>query len=166
MILYSHRGNLETANAKLENSITYIETAISAGFAVEIDLRMIGNDLYLGHDYPQYLVKQEWIHEQKENLLIHVKDFNALSSILKNGYDWHYFCHNNDPFAITSKGLSWLHSIENMPTENTIVPLITYDLVKSYVWTNVYGICSDYIIACKNKFTGLGAESHYPCGSG
>ena len=38
MYLISHRGNLEGPKAEYENSISYIENAISKGFEVEVDV--------------------------------------------------------------------------------------------------------------------------------
>ena len=38
MILISHRGNINGRSFKDENQPTYIDTAISAGYDVEIDI--------------------------------------------------------------------------------------------------------------------------------
>jgi glycerophosphoryl diester phosphodiesterase len=57
MKLIAHRGNINGPNPLRENSIDYIEEAISEGFDVEIDLRVEDNQCYLGHDDPQYFVK-------------------------------------------------------------------------------------------------------------
>lgn len=43
MILISHRGNLSGLNPDLENSEKYINTALSLGFDVEIDIRNVSN---------------------------------------------------------------------------------------------------------------------------
>lgn len=151
MIFYSHRGNLYGPKPELENQTEYIETSINGGFNVEIDLRVIGEDLFLGHDFPQYKTSRDWIEQHKEHLLIHVKNFNALSLIVKHNFDWHFFCHNNDSFTVTSKSYIWLHDMGRKPDRKTIVPLLTKELVDSYDWYCMYGICSDYIAEC-NKF--------------
>ena len=63
MILISHRGNTEGCNEKKENSPDYIDNAISLGFDVEIDVRYLNGDLYLGHDLPQYKINLDLIRK-------------------------------------------------------------------------------------------------------
>lgn len=141
MKFISHRGNLNGPNPARENAPDYIDEAIKAGVKVEADLRRIGSDLYLGHDYPQYQVNFHWINDRKDSLLLHLKDLKSAQAVQNF---WHVFCHVGDPFTLTSEGKIWLHDLSMRPDENTIVPLITTDLVKSYGYRNVYAICSDY----------------------
>jgi hypothetical protein len=152
MKFYSHRGNLCGADGELENSPLYIDEAIENGYDVEIDLKMIGNDFFLGHDYPQYPVDQQWLEDRKGRLLIHVKDMLALRAVVDRKLDWHYFCHHNDAFTITSHGFIWVHDINTPSDQNCIVPLITAANVRSYSASPLYGVCSDYITDCWTKF--------------
>ena len=60
MILISHRGNLNGKIPENENCPDYIDKAIHSGYDVEIDIWMIDNELFLGHDGPQYKVIYNW----------------------------------------------------------------------------------------------------------
>ncbi len=61
MILISHRGNLNGVIVERENSIDYVEEALSQGFDVEIDVWDIFGSYFLGHDEPKYLVKKDFL---------------------------------------------------------------------------------------------------------
>lgn len=136
----SHRGNLNGPSPD-ENKPDYIESAIEKGYTVEVDLRMVGSDYYLGHDYPQYQVAESWLNRYTERLLLHVKDIHALKRVNPK---WHIFCHASDKFTITSWGRIWLHDLSLVPNKDTIVPLMTRELVVSYPRYELYAICSDY----------------------
>ena len=76
--LISHRGNLSGKAPNLENKPNYIDNAIYEGFDVEIDVWYKDNQLYLGHDKPQYSITIEWIENRKEKLWIHCKNIEAI----------------------------------------------------------------------------------------
>jgi hypothetical protein len=141
MRFISHRGNLRGRIPDRENSPDYIDEAIKTGCMVEIDIRRIGGALFFGHDYPQLVADPTWIEERKDWLLIHLKDFHAAKGIRDS---WHTFCHVNDPFTLTSRGKLWMHDLSLTPDENTIVPLMTKELVNAYGYRNIYAICSDW----------------------
>jgi hypothetical protein len=144
MKFISHRGNINGPNPARENSPDYIDEAIKSGFVVEIDVRRVGRELYLGHDYPQQIISAEWIEQREKSLLLHLKDFQAAKAIRTSR--WHTFCHSRDPYTLTSRGLLWLHDLSLVPDENTIVPLMSKNLIESYAYRNVYAICSDWKI--------------------
>jgi len=54
MKIISHRGNVRGPIKDKENRPSYIDCALGNGYDVEIDLRVIGDELWLGHDEPQY----------------------------------------------------------------------------------------------------------------
>jgi hypothetical protein len=138
----SHRGNLDGPNSNLENRPDYVEKAIAAGFVVEVDLRLIGNQYFLGHDYPVWPVSMQWLNENRESLLLHLKDIASLHSMIPQ---FHYFCHVNDPYTFTSQGRVWIHDLSMMPDDRSIIPLMTQDLIRSYPYKkHVHAICSDY----------------------
>ena len=58
MILISHRGNL-SGPSKEENHPEHIIKAAAAGFDVEVDVWVINNDYFLGHDEPRYKTNVE-----------------------------------------------------------------------------------------------------------
>jgi hypothetical protein len=141
MKFIAHRGNMSGPNPARENSPDYIDEAIKAGCMVEVDLRRVGSNLFFGHDYPQYKVKAEWIEDRKKSLLLHLKDFQAAKATVEW---WHTFCHVSDPYTLTSEGKLWLHDLSIQPDENTIVPLLSKELVQSYGYRRLYAICSDW----------------------
>jgi hypothetical protein len=140
----SHRGNMRGPNPARENAPDYIDEAIVAGFQVEVDLRRIGSDWFLGHDFPQYQVDKKWLDERKGDLLLHLKDFNSLKYKDKS---WHFFCHSNDPFTFTSQGYRWLHDLSLTPDEFTIVPLMTLELIAAFEQRRIHAICSDFRVS-------------------
>ena len=143
----SHRGNFEGPNKARENEPAYIDEALSYCDSVEVDVRMVGDTLFLGHDYPQHKVSAAWLNERHNKLLMHLKDIRSLKFNLRHSLQhWHYFCHAVDPFTHTSHGLMWLHDIALEPDHSTIVPLMTRDLVMSYQNRNILAICSDYAV--------------------
>ena len=70
----SHRGNLDGRNLKTENSPNQIDTVLSLGYDVEIDLRFLNNKFYLGHDDCQYIIDFNWLLNRKNKLWIHLNN--------------------------------------------------------------------------------------------
>jgi hypothetical protein len=52
----------------LENSPDYIDKAISLGFDVEVDVRLVEGEIWLGHDQPQYKVDLQFLLDRLNNL--------------------------------------------------------------------------------------------------
>jgi hypothetical protein len=140
--IISHRGNLNGPSASRENAPDYIEEAMAAGFDVEVDLRMVGNQYFLGHDFPIHPVSFQWINERRKHLLLHVKDLNALKHVIPQ---WNFFCHSLDPYTVTSQGRIWLHDLSLTPDSRTIVPLITKRLMEAYPKVPVHAVCTDFV---------------------
>ena len=63
MKLISHRGNTKGKIKTLENTPEYIDQTLKMGYDVEIDLWVIDNMLFLGHNKPINEIKIEWILE-------------------------------------------------------------------------------------------------------
>jgi hypothetical protein len=152
MIVISHRANLKGIEENRENNPKYIDECISLGFDVEIDLRMKNNKLFLGHDFAQYEISIEWLLERKNNLWIHIKEYEALQIIMKYKQELKFFCHENDRFTIISNGLIWCHDLSNKMNENCIIPLLSLKQVKDYEDYNSFAICTDYVYDCVEKF--------------
>ena len=53
MRIIAHRANLYGKEKEKENRIEQMELCIENGYDVEIDLRIINNEIYLGHDEPE-----------------------------------------------------------------------------------------------------------------
>lgn len=141
----SHRGNIDGSKTEMENHPSYIDNAILSGYDVEIDIRLIDDVLYLGHDTPQYKINEEWLNKRKDKLWIHCKNKESVEyfhSMTK--YNW--FWHENDLLTLTSKGYIWAYP-GKQPIKNSIavLPEKFDDDVKKCV-----GLCSDNILKYVN----------------
>ena len=145
MILISHRGNINGRFESYENEPAYIDRAIELGYDVEIDVWVVDDVIYLGHDKPQYGITWEYFKDKVDKVWIHCKNIEALYWVRETKL--HYFWHEEDTLTLTSKGYMWVYpgkqpvigSIAVMPERNND------DVSKCY------GICSDYIEKFKNK---------------
>ena len=139
MKIISHRGNVRGPIPEKENRPSYIDCAIGNGYDVEIDLRIIDGELWLGHDVPQYKVEHSWLQPRKEYLWIHCKDLAAA----KECWEYQSFCHMGDPYTYTSTGKIWLHDLSMKIDNNVIIPLID-DIDYSPMNGDPYAICTDH----------------------
>ena len=142
MIIISHRGNIRGPVPDKENRPSYIDCAIGNGYHVEIDVRSINGELWLGHDEPQYKVDHNWLDKRRNYLWLHCKNLEAA----KECWAYHSFCHTNDSFLYTSVGKIWLHDLSMRIDSNTIIPLIDKEEVESFIsiGEQPFGICTDY----------------------
>ena len=139
MKIISHRGNVRGPIPDRENRPSYIDCAIGNGYDVEIDVRLIAGQLWLGHDEPQYKVEHSWLQPRKEYLWIHCKDLAAA----KECWEYQSFCHTSDPYTYTSTGKIWLHDLSMKIDYNVIIPLID-DIEYSPLKGQPYAICTDH----------------------
>ncbi len=144
MIIISHRGNIRGPVPDKENRPSYIDCAIGNGYHVEIDVRSIDGELWLGHDEPQYKIDHNWLDKRRHYLWLHCKNLEAA----KECWSYHSFCHTEDPFTYTSTGKIWLHDISMKIDENVIIPLIDKNditgLTDTTFFDMAYGVCTDY----------------------
>jgi len=142
VIIISHRGNIRGPVPDKENRPSYVDCAIGNGYHVEIDIRLINDELWLGHDEPQYKVDHNWLDKRRHYLWLHCKNLEAA----KECWSYHSFCHTSDPFTYTSTEKIWLHDLSMRIDSNTIIPLIDKDEVESFISVseNPFGICTDY----------------------
>lgn len=145
MILISHRGNTNGKQPSAENRPDYIDEAIGFGFDVEIDIRCIGDDLYLGHDTPDYLIPFSWLEERKDKLWIHCKDVESVQFFTMKD-DFNYFWHEKDTLTLTSKSFIWAYpGKQPIKYSIAVLPEIFNDDLSICI-----GICSDVIENYKN----------------
>ena len=137
MKIISHRGNVRGPIPDKENRPRYIDCAIGNGYDVEIDVRLIAGQLWLGHDGPQYKVEHSWLQPRKEYLWIHCKDLAAA----KECWEYQSFCHTSDPYIYTTTGKVWLQELSLM-VNDAIIPLIDDPII--YLAQKPYAICTDY----------------------
>ena len=139
MKIISHRGNVRGPIPDRENRPSYIDCAIGNGYDVEIDVRLIAGQLWLGHDEPQYKVEHSWLQPRKEYLWIHCKDLAAA----KECWEYQSFCHTFYPYTYTSTGKIWLHDLSMKIDNNVIIPMID-DIDYAPMNGQPYAICTDH----------------------
>jgi len=137
MKIISHRGNLDGPILKKENTVDYIDAAISKQFDVEVDVWCIDDYLFLGHDNPTTKIEKSWLISRSDKLWCHAKNIQAIQ-YLSNIKLLHYFWHQNDKLTLTSKGIPWCYPGTYLPSG------ITVELNYNKNIPNIYGICTDY----------------------
>ena len=145
MIFISHRGNIDGKKPLFENSPPYIEKALKKGFDVEIDVWYHNNQWFLGHDEPQYLVKRNFL--TNDRFWCHAKNLQALEQLLKLGA--HCFWHQEDEYTLTSRGAIWAYPGKDL-VKNSICVMPERDNYKIEI--ECLGICSDIIEEYRKKY--------------
>lgn len=135
MVVIAHRGNLNGPNPAQENSPDYIQRAIDAGFDVEIDVWVMDDGVYLGHDTAQYKVPADYL--RNPSFWCHAKNFEALEFML-NEPDIHCFWHETDKFTITTEGVIW--TFPDQITGKYSV-LVTNEPING---KDIFGVCTDF----------------------
>jgi hypothetical protein len=143
MILISHRGNVEGPNSTFENHPTRINDALGRGYDCEVDIRIIDNKIYLGHDEPTHLISIGWLHKRRDRLWIHCKDLKTFSKFNTFYRNFNYFFHDSDLGVLTS--LSYIWSVNNVKNGILVMPESFNTKPNKYT----LGVCSDYIQSYK-----------------
>ena len=140
----AHRGLVNGPDKELENRPDQITSSLAKGYDCEIDLRVIDDKFYLGHDNPDYQVEEEFI--QQSGLWIHAKNLAALHYLSKT--DLAYFWHQNDDCVITSNGYIWTYPEKELTDRSIrLMPEWADPTLASTRDDTCYAICSDFIIA-------------------
>ena len=150
-----HRGNFEGRNPEKENSPDYIFAAIKTGRDVEIDARLIGNRMWLGHDEPRY----ELNYEQFMFFLVHrevwwhAKDYATLSNLINRGPWIKVFAHEVDAYGLVNGGYIWTADTTIQLEEfNHTIFVVLPDISGCMEIANkceLYGLCSDNFMGLK-----------------
>ena len=138
MKLISHRGNVFGAILSKENTPQYISTAIESGYDVEIDVWVIDEKIYLGHDNPELEIDPKFLENDK--FWCHAKNIEALTYMSHRNI--HHFWHEEDQYTLTSKNFIWTYP-ERSLTKNSIA--VWRDAEDGPIPKNCYGICSDFV---------------------
>jgi len=144
MIHIAHRGNIFGKTDK-ENDPCQIDMCINKGFHVEIDLWIVNDVLFLGHDNPQYEIEHSYLETRSEMLWIHCKNESALYYLQDTNFN--YFWHQEDDFTLTSKGYIWTYPNRQKKYNKNQIILNFTDLTKetydNYKTLGIKGVCSD-----------------------
>jgi hypothetical protein len=144
MIYIAHRGLIDGPDIEKENNPIYIQHTLDKGFDCELDIRIINNRLYLGHDEPTYLIEEQFLQNNK--FWLHAKNKEALEWLHDSSHQYNFFWHEDDQYTITSKGYIWTHSkSECLSTSIMVMPEYIDDTLDIAINTQCIGICSDYI---------------------
>jgi hypothetical protein len=149
MIYIAHRGLFGGPDVDLENRPEQIELALSKGYHAEIDVWFSDNRWYLGHDFPDYEIRYEFL--EQPNLWIHAKNLDALR-VLRLNDKLNYFWHQSDDYIVTSKGNIWTQPGRPLSKDNIMVMPESIDKTLSNTLdVNCLAICSDYVELIKQK---------------
>lgn len=143
MILISHRGYSDGEDPEVENSPESIQRLLDFGLHVEIDVWYIDGDYLLGHDNPKYQIQEVFLLQ--EGLWCHAKNRDALERMLSSGV--HCFWHQEDDYALTSKGYIWAYPSKETGGKNTV--LLFPERYPEIDVTKYDFICTDYV----NKYS-------------
>ena len=138
MLMISHRGNLSGPVPERENSPDYIAESLEKGYSAEVDVWLINDQYWLGHDEPTYKVEEAFLENDK--IWCHAKNIAALEKMRYND-KIHCFWHQNDDYTLTSRGYIWTYPGKRL-TSNSICVLPEKS---SYDQIRCFGICSDFI---------------------
>jgi hypothetical protein len=144
MILIAHRGNINGPDIKTENTEEQISKCIQLGYHVEIDIRYIDGELYLGHDIPTNKTSLEFLLQYKNSLWIHCKNLDAILFLKKQ--DLIIFSHDKDNYVLCSNGIIWAYPGQEVKDHCiSVMPEWKGQLWYENIDKDCYGICSDYV---------------------
>lgn len=145
MITISHRGNLNGPIPDKENRPSYIDCAIQLGYDIEVDIRYINDEFWLGHDEPQYKIELTWMKLRKEKIWYHCKDLNSTIKLLELDEGFKFFCHSYDDFVLTSTGHVWVHDLSKKINNKCVIPLLSIGEIDAYILADEFAVCTDYV---------------------
>ena len=145
----AHRGLTNGPQKQFENQPNIVRTSLEKGYDAEIDLWVIDNRLYLGHDEPQYNVTEQFI--TTPGLWIHAKSLSTFHWLVNSQLDLNYFWHENDSYTLTSKGYIWAFPGKTLTSSCVMVmPEYVDPSLSNIKDVDCYAICSDYVDRLKN----------------
>ncbi len=148
MRIISHRGCLDGPDPSIENNPNQIDCAIKHSFDVEIDLWMLDQNLFLGHDEPQYPITIQWLNKRSDKLWVHCKNIKALGYLSSHKSNLNYFFHQNDHVTLTSKTFLWVYPKMEFGENSVIVATNKSDLKRlKDLKIQPLGVCTDYPLA-------------------
>lgn len=159
-----------------ENHPTAIQEALEQGFEVEVDIWYWNDELWLGHDKPEYRLNEEHngfkVDLRDSRIWCHAKNLKAFE-VLHQNPDIHVFWHQDDDIVLTSKGFIWTYpGIKVLPGAILVMPEDQYRTdgimpplaINKFIEDMQYylrelgpfvgsGICSDYVQVLRDELT-------------
>ena len=144
MKMIAHRGLFQGPNKQKENHPSQILLALEKGYDCEIDVWWIKDQWWLGHDEPQYMVKEEFIG--KQGLWLHCKNLDALHELIGRPFKYVYFWHQEDDFTLTSNDVIWTYPGKKLTSKSVAVMPERCPSYWEYIkGRNLIGVCTDYV---------------------
>jgi len=151
MLFISHRGALSGPNPKLENTLSFISDAMNLGYQVEVDVWMIGEDFYLGHDEPEHYITVHDLEAISSKAIFHAKNDTVLQYLTTTNF--HYFSHETDSVVLTSKQWLWYYpGVNPVLKPNNKAIAVMPENGKAFGMSSFYGICTDKILHYKRLY--------------
>ena len=138
MIRISHRGNTFGPDKKNENHPDYILSALD-NYYCEVDVWMHNDQLYFGHDEPQY--PADWLVIDRSGIIAHAKNIGALDMLLRRNI--HCFSHDKDDYVLTNKG--WIWAYPDKPSAYLHQTIAVLPELHNTDVAGFAGVCSDYV---------------------
>lgn len=110
-----------------------------ANFDVEIDLWVVNNECYLGHDEPVHRLSIIELLPLSRLGWFHCKNVEAIDKCFNIGLNG--FWHEEDKHAVTVQGYNWTYR-GNKLGFNSIAVLP--ELMPEWDISNAWGICTDF----------------------
>lgn len=145
MKIISHRGNINGPVLDKENRPSYIDSAIQLGYDVEVDLRIVNGEFWLGHDEAQYKIELFWMLLRMDKIWYHCKDIDSALVLAKLDQGFQYFCHSKEPYVCTSHKYLWIHDLTGEINDRCIIPLLSKEDIEKYNNSEPYAICTDFV---------------------
>jgi hypothetical protein len=156
MRLIAHRGLMHGPDPKLENHPEQIYTALMKGFDVEVDVWLVNEEWWFGHDRPQYRLAdyEEFYVDYRsaprpDQMWFHCKNVEALEWALTEFRHNNYFWHQSDDYTVTSRGLIWAYPGKPLTRHSVCVMPEWQEGWRANLPRDVWGICSDYVADIK-----------------
>ena len=137
-------------NPDRENYPDYIDEAIGHGFDAEVDIWIVNNQYFLGHETPQYPIDLKWLNERCNNLWCHAKNLEGLHNLIHGNLN--VFWHQNDDYTLTTHNFIWTYPNREIREFSYRQIILLFDWTNDNIKIPHGGICSDEIILYKNKY--------------
>jgi hypothetical protein len=141
--IIAHRANLNGENKLTENHPDQILLCLSKGYDCEIDIWFLNNNLYLGHDEPQYEVSLNFILDNVDKLWCHCKHMESFQYLLTIP-EINCFYHQTDDYILTSHLYIWTYPGKIIPDNRGIVVMPEWNKDIKYNKDSICGICTDF----------------------
>jgi hypothetical protein len=141
MRLIAHRGLIYGPNSQLENNPTVIQKTLALGYDVEVDVRYVKGEWFLGHDEAMHKVDFEFL--EQPGMWIHAKNVDALYKLIPTNLN--FFWHQNDDFTLTSSLHIWTYPGKDLTADSICVLPEHVDPLFADLPKHCFGICSDYV---------------------